>query len=96
MLTIQLERIAGLDAQIERLDQEVARRLHPFADTVAALDITPGVGRRTAEVIAAEVGVAVAAFPTAGHLTPWAGVCPGNKQSAKSASAVWRANAIPG
>ena len=95
MLTIQLERIAGLDAQIERLDQEVARR-HPFADTVAALDTIPGVGRRTAEVIAAEVGVAVAAFPTAGHLAPWVGVCPGNKQSAKSASAVRRAKAIPG
>ena len=81
MLTIQLERIAGLDAQIEQLDQEVARRRHPFADTVAALDTIPGVGRRTAEVIAAEVGVAVAAFPTAGHLASWAGVCPGNKQS---------------
>ena len=71
-------------------------RLHPFADTVAALDTIPGVGRRTAEVIAAEVGVAVAAFPTAGHLAPWAGVCPGNKQSSKSASAVRRAKAIPG
>ena len=81
MLTIQLERVCGLDDQIERLDQEVARRLRPFEDIVAALDTIPGVGRRTAEIIAAEVGVAVDAFPTPRHLASWAGVCPGNKQS---------------
>ena len=81
LLALQLERIAGLDAQLQQLDREVDRRLRPFEDTVAALDTIPGVGRRTAQVIAAEVGVDVAAFPTPRHLAAWAGVCPGNNQS---------------
>ena len=81
MLTGQLNHLQYLEAQIERLDEEVARRLHPFEETVAAIDTIPGVGRRTAEVIAAEVGTGMTKFPTPGHLASWAGVCPGNKQS---------------
>ena len=81
MLKSQLRTLEHLDAEIEALDQEVAQRLSPFATTVAAMDTIPGVGRRTAEVIAAEVGTDVAAFPTPSHLASWAGVCPGNRQS---------------
>ena len=59
----------------------MARRLSPFEPMVAALDTIPGVGRRRAEVIGAEVGTDMKQFPTPGHLASWAGVCPGNKQS---------------
>ena len=65
---IQPERIVGPDAQIGQLDPEVARRLDPFEDTVAVRDTIPGVGRRTAAVIAAAAGSDVAAFPTPRHL----------------------------
>ena len=59
----------------------MARRLSPFEPMVAALDTIPGVGRRRAEVIAAEVGTDMKQVPTPGHLASWAGVCPGNKRS---------------
>ena len=81
MLTRQLGHLGFLDTEIERLDQEVAHRVHPFEETVAAVDTIPGVGRRTAEVIVAEIGTDMERFPTPGRLASWAGVCPGNKQS---------------
>ena len=81
MLTIQLDHLNSLDRQIEDLDLEVARRVNPFEETVAAVDTIPGIGRRTAEVIAAEVGTDMSQFPTPGHLASWAGVYPGNRQS---------------
>ena len=46
------------------------------------LDTIPGVGRRTAEIIVAEVGPDVRRFPSAGHLASWAGLCPGQDESA--------------
>ena len=45
------------------------------------LDTIPGVDRRTAEVLIAEIGVDMSRFPTAGHLASWAGMCPGNDES---------------
>jgi transposase len=54
----------------------------PFEDAVARLDTIPGVGRRTAEVLVAELGLDLTRFPTARHLASWAGMCPGNHESA--------------
>ena len=82
MLGIQLHHLKSLDMQVETLEQEVARRLDPFEETVAAVDTIPGVGRRTAEVIAAEIGPDMTRCPTPGHLASWAGVCPGNNRTA--------------
>ena len=81
MLEKQLGHLEYLDWEIEALDREVARRLAPFEEIVGAVDTIPGVGRRTAEVIAAEMGTDMPQFPSPGHLASWAGVCPGNKQS---------------
>ena len=81
ILASQLRHLEYLEAEVERLDEEVARRVAPFEDMVAAVDTIPGVGRRTAEVIAAEIGINPAPFLTPGHLASWAGVCPSNKQS---------------
>jgi transposase len=55
---------------------------NPLGEAVARLTTIPGVSRRTAQVIVAEVGTDVGAFPTADHLASWAGLCPGNCQSA--------------
>jgi transposase len=46
------------------------------------LDTIPGVDRRTAEVLVAEIGTAMEQFPSAAHLASWAGMCPGNHESA--------------
>ena len=81
MLVSQLRHLDYLNTEIEELDTEVARRVSPFEATVAAVDTIPGVGRRTAEVVVAEIGTDMARFPTPGHLASWAGVCPGNRQS---------------
>jgi transposase len=78
----QLAHIDFLDACIEQVSTEIAERLRPFEDTVARLDTIPGVGRTTAEIVLAEVGTSVDRFPTAGHLASWAGMCPGQHESA--------------
>ena len=67
MLAIQLDRLNCLDGQIETLDLEVGRRVDPFEETVAAVDTIPGIGRRTAEVIVAEMGTDMSRFPSAGQ-----------------------------
>ncbi len=69
------EVIDGLSAQIDGV-------IAPFAEEVARLDTIHGVNKRTAEVIIAEIGADMAVFPSAGHLASWAGLCPGNNESA--------------
>jgi transposase len=71
-----------LDAQIAELSEAIEERLGPFEPAVELLCTIPGVQRRTAEVIVAEVGTDMTRFPTAGHLASWAGLCPGNDESA--------------
>lgn len=70
-----------LDERLERLDAEVRERQRPFAATLARLDAIPGVGRRAAEIILAELGTDLAHFPSARHCASWAGLCPGNHES---------------
>jgi transposase len=54
----------------------------PFEDALNRLESIPGVGRRVAETLIAEIGIDMTRFPTAGHLASWAGMCPGNNESA--------------
>jgi transposase len=78
----QLAHLDALEALISDLDAEVARRLAPFEEEVALLDTIPGVGRRTAEDLLAEIGPHMEQFPSAAHLASWAGRAPGNHISA--------------
>ena len=71
-----------LDEQIERLSDAIEEQLGPFEPAVALLCTIPGIEQRTAQNILAEIGTDMSVFPTAGHLASWAGVCPGNDQSA--------------
>lgn len=82
LLAQQLAHIDYLDAAIERVSAEVAERLHPFDETLTRLETIPGVGRRGAEIVAAELGLEAARFPSAAHLAAWAGLAPGNHESA--------------
>src|SRR5205823_6876315 len=54
----------------------------PFANEIERLDAVPGVDRRVAEVALAEVGSDMKPFPTHSHVASWAGMCPGNEESA--------------
>jgi transposase len=82
LLARQLEHLAALDEVLERVSAEVAARVRPFAAAIACLDGIPGIARRTAEVLVAEVGTDLRRFPSAAHLASWAGLCPGNHESA--------------
>ena len=71
-----------LDEAIASLSEQVEGYLAPFAEAVALLDTLPGVARRTAENLLAEIGVDMGQFPSDRHLASWAGLCPGNNESA--------------
>lgn len=77
-----LARIDHADATIDALSEHIAEVTAPFDRQVELLCTIPGVKRRTAEVIVAEIGVDMAQFPSAAHLASWAGMCPGNNESA--------------
>jgi len=82
LLEIQLRHIDYLDEEIAKLDEEIKNRMLPFEKDLALLDTIPGVGRRTAEQIIAEIGTNMEQFPSAAHLCSWAGLCPGHNESA--------------
>ncbi len=71
-----------LDEQIESLTVTIGEQIAPFEGAVELLCTIPGVQRRAAETLIAEVGLDMSVFPTAKHLASWAGQCPGNDQSA--------------
>jgi transposase len=77
-----LAHIDFLDEAIGRLSEEIEERIRPFARQRDLLMTIPGVKQRTAEVLIAEIGVDMSAFPTPKHLASWAKVCPGNDESA--------------
>jgi transposase len=82
LLARQLAHVADPDELVAQVSAEIEARLRPAAAAAARLDTIPGIGRRTAEVLLAEVGPEVTRFPTAAHLASWAGMCPGNRESA--------------
>lgn len=82
VLTELLGQIDNLDETIARFDAEIEKYCRPFEEVVELLDTIPGVARRSAEVIVSEIGNDMSRFPTADHLAAWAGVAPGNNESA--------------
>ena len=82
LLAQQLAHIEFLEARVEAVSAEIAARLRPVEEVVERLDAIPGVGRRTAETLVAEVGTDMTRFPSARHLASWAGLCPANNESA--------------
>jgi transposase len=82
MVGRMLAHIDYLEESIAELSMEIERVMAPFSEEVKLLDTIPGVDRRTAEVLIAEIGADMNQFPTHRHLASWAGMCPGNDESA--------------
>jgi transposase len=77
--------LAHLDYQdeaINTLSERIEEMLTPFGEVLERLDTIPGVNQRTAEVLIAEIGLDMTVFPDDHHLASWAGLCPGNNESA--------------
>jgi transposase len=79
---LHLDHIDHLNTMIDRLDAQIDTVIAPFATPKQRLMTIPGVGERTAQTIISEIGVDMSRFPTADHLASWAGLCPGNYESA--------------
>ena len=82
MLGEILSHLDYLDEAIEHLSKEIETRIAPFSQEIALLDTIPGVDQKVAEAIVAEIGVDMSRFPSDRHLASWAGLCPGNNESA--------------
>jgi transposase len=82
MLTRILAHIDSVDADIEALSDRIEGEIAPFEREIELLCTIPGVGRRSAQVIVAEIGPDMTQFPSAAHLASWAGICPGQNESA--------------
>ena len=64
------------------MDEEAGDEASPFHELILRLSAIPGVSRLSATAILAEIGRDMSRFPTAGHLVAWAGLCPGQNESA--------------
>lgn len=82
ILSQQLKLIETIEASIATLDVEIEALLRPYSKHVALLVTIPGVDWVNAASIIAEIGVDLSSFPSPAHLAAWAGVCPGNNESA--------------
>jgi transposase len=93
LLKLHLQQWDALDVAIRQIDREVARQIErmdegvedgssPFCELILRLSAIPGVSRLSATAILAEIGRDMSRFPTAGHLVAWAGLCPGQNESA--------------
>jgi len=77
-----LDEWKALGERIARIEQEIDRQIAPFEDAVALWQSIPGLDRVTVCNLVAEIGVNMDQFPSAQHLASWAGLCPGNNESA--------------
>jgi transposase len=84
MHTQLLSRLDHLEQQISQFTVRIEELLVPFVDEELQekLDAVPGVDIATIQNVTAEIGVDLNQFPSAGHLASWAGICPGNEESA--------------
>lgn len=82
LLSQVLDHIDDLNQRIMTLDTMVKDYMTEYEAAISAVDELPEIGRRSAEVILAEIGADMSRFPSAAHISSWSGLCPGNHQSA--------------
>jgi transposase len=82
MLRCLLSQIDAVDGYIQQVEQEIVRRMEPYDATIARLITVPGFDIITAWTLIAELGPDMSAFADAAHAASWAGLVPGNFESA--------------
>src|ERR1700757_5216431 len=82
LLKLQLDRLESVESDLAALEQRIQEKLQPYAAQLALLQEIPGVERTLAAVIIAELGVDMSVFQSVSQVASWAGVCPGNNESA--------------
>lgn len=82
LLRLCLEMIASHEEAIEKLNHQIEQQMAPYREIADRLQSCPAIKVKTAEVLIAEIGVDMSQFPSDAHLSSWAGVCPGNNESA--------------
>jgi transposase len=82
LLQLQLDRLEAAERDLAILERRIQEKLNPYMAQLTLLQEIPGVDWTLAAVIIAELGIDMSVFPTVTQLTSWAGVCPGNNESA--------------
>ena len=82
LLSELLDELDRLDKKVEMMEARIRQKMLPYEGYILRLCTIPGIQRITAWTILAEIGVDMSKFPTADHLASWAGLCPGNSESA--------------
>lgn len=82
LLRLHLGQVDALDSAVSALEGRIEDALAPFRRSIERLVTIPGVSATVAAVIVAETGAELSNFPTAAHLLSWAGLCPGQNESA--------------
>jgi transposase len=82
LLQLLMDQLEQLEAMIRRVEERIAQAMAAFTHQLELLDTIPGVDRKVAQALLAEVGPQMAQFPSADHLASWAGICPGSHESA--------------
>jgi transposase len=82
IVRLHLERIDQINQMLERIDQRVDEVMEPFRTAREVLADLPGFSPTVAAAVIAEIGTDMSVFPTPGRLASWAGLCPGQNESA--------------
>lgn len=82
MIKEVMKHIDELTERIQEMDDLIDEYMKEYEKSKKKLEKMPGLGKRSSEIILAEIGQDMSRFPTAGHICSWAGVCPGNNESA--------------
>ena len=82
LLAIQLEMIERVEASVAELEHLIEEKASPYQSSITQLDAVPGINRTIAVDVLAEIGTDMTSWPTHRHFAAWAGLCPGNRESA--------------
>lgn len=82
LLQLQLQRLTAVDEDLAKLESRIQQKLQPYQKQYEQLQQIPGIDAVLAAVILAELGVDMSVFPSAAKAATWAGVAPGNHESA--------------